>query len=411
MKTNMAVEDYMEVITLTYYCFNVVLAIVFFAYGTYYLKKRDKRDELRREWRQFAETLGREYSKLKDENTHQRVLEIKESLGNVKVCNEITGVDVLSYMIHHCADRASFRTRGFDFVAFREDLKKILRLLRICNSLTLLGTVPDDIKEEVGELVTDLGEISLPFFKEHRRKIILKCLEHFGGQSPSENSVTDTDMRNAIPYVDFLVFTWVFKAPGANPGKKVKETRDKCPECVAFTLHVNSPLTCELDEETRRELLQELDVLIQLQQRIVELEFLTDFVGELRRKWSKLFSDEEECPVNDVSVVLRVLHEVRGYTYSKVKREEINAEKQQKIEEFRIVYRDVMKLKSIDCPTVRVICQQFKADLSNLEKSTSPYHRSGTFRQEFNDLYSKYQTLVGGKREINNSGSDGERLP
>lgn len=394
MKTNMAVEDYMEVITLTYYCFNVVLAIVFFAYGTYYLKKRDKRDELRREWRQFAETLGREYSKLKDENTHQRVLEIKESLGNVKVCNEITGVDVLSYMIHHCADRASFGTRGFDFVAFREDLKKILRLLRICHSLTLLGTVPDDIKEEVGELVTDLGEITLPFFKGHRRKIILKCLEHFGGQSPSENSVTDTDMRNAIPYVDFLVFTWVFKAPGANPGKKVKETEDKCPECVAFTLHVNGPLTCVLDEETRRELLQELDVLIQLQQRIVELEFLTDFVGELRRKWSKLFSDEEECPVNDVSVVLRVLHEVRGYTYSKVKREEINAEKQQKIEEFRIVYRDVMKLKLIDWSTVRVICQRFKADLSNLEKSTSLYHRSGTFTQEFSDLYSKYQTLV-----------------
>ena len=392
MKTNMAVEDYMEVITLTYYCFNVVLAIVFFAYGTYYLKKRDKRDELRREWRQFAETLGREYSKLKDENTHQRVLEIKESLGNVKVCNEITGVDVLSYMIHHCADRASFRTRGFDFVAFREDLKKILRLLRICNSLTLLGTVPDDIKEEVGELVTDLGEISLPFFKGHRRKIILKCLEHFGGQSPSENSVTDTDMRNAIPYVDFLVFTWVYKAPGANPGKKVKKTKDKCPECVAFTLDVNGPLTCELKEETKRELLQELDVLIQLQKRIVELENLKDFVRELRRKWRNLFSDE--CPVNDVSVVLRVLHEVRGYIYSKVKREEINEEKQNKIEVFRTVYRDVNKLKLINWATVEVICQRFKEDLSELENSTHEYHRTITFRDEFSDLYSKYQTLV-----------------
>lgn len=394
MKTNMAVEDYMEVITLTYYCFNVVLAIVFFAYGTYYLKKRDKRDELRREWRQFAETLGREYSKLKDENTHQRVLEIKESLGNVKVCNEITGVDVLSYMIHHCADRASFRTRGFDFVAFREDLKKILRLLRICNSLTLLGTVPDDIKEEVGELVTDLGEISLPFFKGHRRKIILKCLEHFGGQSPSENSVTDTDMRNAIPYVDFLVFTWVYKAPGANPGKKVKKTKDKCPECVAFTLDVNGPLTCELKEETKRELLQELDVLIQLQKRIVELENLKDFVRELRRKWRNLFSDEEECPVNDVSVVLRVLHEVRGYIYSKVKREEINAGKQRKIEVFRTVYTDVIKLRLIDWKAVLDICQTFKADLSNLEKSQSDYHRSTTFRDEFSDLYLKYVKVV-----------------
>ena len=389
MKTNMAVEDYMEVITLTYYCFNVVLAIVFFAYGTYYLKKRDKRDELRREWRQFAETLGREYSKLKDENTHQRVLEIKESLGNVKVCNEITGVDVLSYMIHHCADFPRFRTR--EFGAFREDLKKILRLLRICYSLTLqLGTVPDDIKEEVGEQVTDLGEISLPFFKGQQRKIILKCLEHFGGQSPSENSVTDTDMTNAIPYVEFLVFTWVYKAPGADPGKKVEKTNDKCPECVAFTLDVNGPLTCELKEETKRELLQELDVLIQLQKRIVELQNLKDFVRELRPKWRNLFS--RECPVNDVSVVLRVLHEVRGYIYSKVKREEINEEKQQKIEVFRTVY--VNELKLMDWPTVRVICQRFQANLSELENSGHEYHRTITFRKKFSDLYSKYQTLV-----------------
>ena len=390
MKKSMAVEDYMAEITLTYYCINVVLAIVIFAYGTFYLKKRDKRDELRREWRQFAETLGREYSKLKDESTYQRVLEIKESLGNVKVCNEITGVNVLSYMIDHCADCPRFQTREFD--AFREDLNKILRLLRICNPLTLLGTVPDDIKEEVGELVTDLGEITLPFFKGHRRKIILKCLEHFGSQSASENSVADTDMRNAIPYVEFLVFTWVFKASVADRGKKVKETNVKCPECVAFTLNVNGPLTSGLDEGPKSELLQELDVLIELQKRIVELKNLKDFVGEFRPKWRNLFSDE--CPVNDVSVVLRVLHEVRGYIYSKVKREEIDAEKQRKMEVFRTVYRDVNELKLIDWQIVKEICQRFKADLSNLENSTYEYHRLRTFREEFDDLYSKYRKLV-----------------
>lgn len=378
MKKNMAVEDYMDVITLTYYCCNVVLTIVIFAYGTYYLKKRDKRDELRREWRQFAETLGREYSKLKDESTYQRVLEMKKSLGNVKVCNEITGVDVLSYMIDHYGDFPGFRTRELD--AFREDLNKILRLfIRICNTLTTLGTVPDDIKEEVKDLVTDLGEISWPFFKGHRRKIILKCLEHFGSQSPSENSVTDTDMRNAIPYVESLVFT------GGDPGKKLSE-------CVAFTLDVNGPLTCKLDEEAKRKLLQELDVLIQLQKRIVELKHLRDFVDEFRGKWEDLFCDE--CPDNEVSVVLRVLHEVRGYIYSKVKREEINAEKQQKIEVFRTVYRDVNELRSIDWDTVKVICQHFKADLSILEESKSEYHRNITFREKFNYLYLEYGKLV-----------------
>lgn len=121
---------------------------------------------------------------------------------------------------------------------------------------------------------------------------------------------------------------------------------------------------------------------------------MTDFAGELQRKWRNLFSDEEECPVNDVSVVLRVLHEVRGYIYSKVKREEINAGKQRKIEVFRTVYTDVIELRLRDWKVVLDICQRFKADLSNLEKSKSDYHRSTTFRKEFSDLYLKYVKVV-----------------
>lgn len=77
-----------------------------------------------------------------------------------------------------------------------------------------------------------------------------------------------------------------------------------------------------------------------------------------------------------------------------MKREEINEEKQQKIEVFRTVYRDVVDRDDIDRPTVRIICQRFKADLSELENSIHEYHRTITFRKKFSDLYSKYQTLV-----------------
>lgn len=89
-----------------------------------------------------------------------------------------------------------------------------------------------------------------------------------------------------------------------------------------------------------------------------------------------------------------MLHEVRGYIYSKVKREEINAGKQRKIEVFRTVYTDVIELRLRDWKVVLDICQRFKADLSNLEKSKSDYHRSTTFRKEFSDLYLKYVKVV-----------------
>ena len=77
-----------------------------------------------------------------------------------------------------------------------------------------------------------------------------------------------------------------------------------------------------------------------------------------------------------------------------MKREEIDAEKQRKMEVFRTVYRDVNELKLIDWQIVKEICQRFKADLSNLENSTYEYHRLSTFREEFDDLYSKYRKLV-----------------
>ena len=59
-------KDYAAEITLGYYCLNLVFTLVFFIVGAVFLRHRDKRDQQRREWRQFAERIYSEYSKLKD---------------------------------------------------------------------------------------------------------------------------------------------------------------------------------------------------------------------------------------------------------------------------------------------------------------------------------------------------------
>ena len=372
-------EDYIEVITLAYYCTSLLLTFTIFIFGRIYLKRRDRRDELRKEWRQFAETLGREYSKLKDNNIHQSVSKVKDSFGNVKVCEDITCIDVLRYMIDHAEYKTRFRTPQLDNL--REDLQKILHLLRTCASLILLGTVPNNFKKELGEVVTDLGEITLPFFKGERRKIILKCLTNFGNESSKDDreaSVRDIDMKleKVIPYVKFLLF----KAPVANntttldsPPESVDDQyvrftgttiqslkTSEYTNCKTLILNVNVMLR-ELDfrEETAETgLLEELLLLVNLNETMEEdLAYLPDVVSELKREqWTVRF--------------LRVLHEVRMHIHSIVNRRAIDAEKRQHIAVLKQEYDELTGFKPVKA-IVRESCQKFIKDLQSVMKSNA----------------------------------------
>ena len=395
-------EDYIEEITLAYYCANLLLTFTIFIFGRIYLKQRDRRDALRKEWRQFAETLGREYSKLKDNNIHQSVSEVKDSFGNVKVCEDITCIDVLRYMIDHADYKTRFRTPQLDNL--REDLQKILHLLRTCASLILLGTVPNNFKEELGEVVTDLGEITLPFFKGERRKIILKCLTNFGNESSKDDreaSVRDIDMKleKVIPYVKFLLF----KAPVANN----TATLDSPPEsvddqyvrftgttiqslktseytyCKTFILNVNVMLR-ELDfreETTETGLPEELLLLFNLNKTMEEdLAYLPDLVSELQREqWTVRF--------------LRVLHEVRMHIHSIVIRRAINAEKRQHIAVLKQEYDELTGFKPVKA-IVRESCQRFIKDLQSVMKSNAQYHEGEIFKNKLNRLQEIFDNIV-----------------
>ena len=401
-------EDYMAVITSAYYCASLLLTFTIFIVGTLYLQQRDRRDALRKEWRQFAETLGREYSKLKDNNIHQSVSEVKDSFGNVKVCEDITCIDVLRYMIDHADYKTRFRTPQLDNL--REDLQKILHLLRTCASLILLGTVPNNFKKELGEVVTDLGEITLPFFKGERRKIILKCLANFGNESSKddrEEKVRDIDMKleKVIPYVKFLSFkaqyigTSFYASGGpSRRGTSIQSLKtSKYTYCKTFILKVDVMLS-DLDfrEETAETgLLAELHLLFNLNKTVEEETHLSDVDSELQRElWNQLFAGEEENSVNDVnSRGLRVLHEVRMHIHSIVNRRAINAEEEQKIAACKQIYKRVKSFNQMKA-IVRGHCQRFIEDLQFLMNSNAPYHESEIFLENLRYLYSLFDNIV-----------------
>ena len=171
-------KTYREEITLTYYCFNLALTIAIFIFGTIYLRQRDRRDQRRKEWRQFAETIRCGYSKLKAEDILEKISKVKETFEDIHLDMEITGLDVLRFMID-----ADFElTKTTELKALREDLNSILHLLNICASLILLGTVPKNIRAELGKLVTEMGELTLPFYKGEERATVMTCLKHFGSR-------------------------------------------------------------------------------------------------------------------------------------------------------------------------------------------------------------------------------------
>ena len=194
-------------ITLAYYCFNLSLTIAFFVIGTIYLRHRDRRDQQRKEWRQFAETIRSGYGNLKSQNILSEISKVKDRFRNIKMDIEITGLDILRYMID--SNYECFKTTQLE--ALCEDLTPIFQLLNTCASLTLLGTVPRNITAELGTMVTDLGELILPFYKGEERATILTCLKYFasGGKPKVETERRVYSDRLAINNLSPCYYTFM----------------------------------------------------------------------------------------------------------------------------------------------------------------------------------------------------------
>ena len=159
-------KAYKEEITFIYYVSNLFLTIAIFTVqlivGTIYLRHRDRRDQQRKEWREFAKDIRGQCSTLKDKEVLSRVSKRKEESGNVVIYTDITGLhitglDVLRNMLNNSDFQPGSTRPKSPLCELREDLDSIFQLLNTCASLTLLGPVPSNIRAELGRLVTDLA--------------------------------------------------------------------------------------------------------------------------------------------------------------------------------------------------------------------------------------------------------------
>jgi len=393
-------KTYREEITLAYYCFNFALTFAIFTFGTIYLRHRDRRDQRRKEWRQFAENIRSEYSKLKTKNIPSKVSKVKDTFGNIQIYKEITGIDVLRFMISG-ADRESFKTTQLD--ALREDLDSIFQLLNACASLILLGTVPNNIRVELRKLVTELGELTLPFYKGEERAVILRCLEHFGSggrpKDETERRLTriDAKLKRDVPYIQCLRFDgqnlceFMYDYGGLNrTDREYLINNHDYSTCSKFTLKVS------LQNRT-----ETLGFLKQLHDNLEEEKYTSEFARELREHLRNLLYNENIDSDSDEMVLVKVMHEVRVYIHHFLpERNALDGEIQQEEQEInenleilRDVHERVTRIRP-DEDIIRYTCDRFISDLLFLKENMQPFHKSERFRLQLQGLYETFCDII-----------------
>ena len=223
-------EEYAELITFVYYCSNISLTVVFFLFGTCFLRYRDRkyqkrkddeegRNHQRREWRKFAERINKDYSKLRRKRILENILKVKKTFEDLKVHSKVTGLDVLRYWLADDRHRNVW-SESPQLRALREDLHTIFLQLNFCSSLIHLGEVPKNITEELRYVVEELGNVAKPFLTGDKLKVASTCLKHFGRPVKKEEEEEEGGgggeeeeekkfyglVEGNIPYLDSLKF-------------------------------------------------------------------------------------------------------------------------------------------------------------------------------------------------------------
>ena len=414
-------------ITLAYYCINICLTIVLFAIGTFYLWRRDRRDQQRREWRQLAERIYTDYSKLKSKEIPQKISKVKNTFERIKIHSEVSGLDVLRYML---ADKnyRNFASESPQLKALREDLHMIFVPLNICSSLLLLGEVPVNIEEELRLVVEELGNLVEPFLTGEQQRIALKCLKHFGSNTSSnvvtehaQRSVKELDERiEAIaPYVNSLQFG----GPNAKEFPQVNRTQATAPSVNssqfvspnATEFRNDFPDKKDCDYSKCRKFWLNKTMIMQNSHK--NLDFLVKLHEDLEYKeleahCARIFRQNlEELPHesfeqtsdsdSDKAILMKFLHELRLYIHIILTGDQVMMVK-------RLVERNVNKLceeRRNVYPikdTIQSVCQRFSADLlnlkSNIEANSPPHLTDNNFFIQLSDLYEgKFLRIITGQ--------------
>lgn len=373
-------KAYREEITLAYYCFNVVITTAIFLFGTIYLRRRDRRDQQRRDWRQFAETFRGQYSTLEYKQVLSWVSNTNETFENVLICPEITGLDVLRYMLNN-SYFMSRSSRNSALYKLKKDLNSIFQLLNTCASFILLEPVPiSNMRAELGELVTELGQVTLPFFTGDQRQTVLKCLKHFSrdGEIETEKELRDinlTTIKEMVPYIEYLSFD-------NQVGRHQRST------------HYSKINKFQFEFDPGFDQDHPLSFLKVIQEDLQDEKYLSDFARESQELLSNTRYIDQVDSDNERLVVMKVLHQVRMDIHSLLKKEGIDeAFFSNSVVSLREVYKRVTRLKP-DKEILKATCEQFIDGLTLLKDSGHPYHMSRSFLEELENMRKTYFQMI-----------------
>ena len=371
-------KAYRDEITLAYYCFNVVMTTAIFLFGTIYLRRRDRRDQQRRDWRQFAETIRGQYSTLEDTQVLSGVSNTNETFENVLICPKITGLDVLRYMLNN-SYFTSRSSRKSALYKLKKDLNSIFQLLNTCASLILLGPVPSNIRAELGELVTELGQVTLPFFTGDQRQTVLKCLKHFSrdGEIKTEKDLRDIDLpkiKEMVPYIEYLSFD--------NQVGRHQQS-----------IHYSKINKFQFEFDPGVDQDDPLSFLKVIQKDLQDEKYLSDFARESQELLSNTRYIDQVDSDNERLVVMKVLHQVRMDIHSLLKKEGIDEAFSSSVVSLREVYERVTRLKP-DKEILKATCERFIDGLTFLKDSSHSYHMSRSFLEELEEMRKAYSQMI-----------------
>ena len=391
-------EENAESITLAYYCINICLTIALFAIGTIYLRYRDRRDHQRREWRQLAERIYTDYSKLKSKDIPQKISKVKNTFESIKIHSEVSGLDVLRYMLTDEKYR-NFASESPQLKALREDLHMIFVPLNICSSLLRLGEVPSNIKEELRLVVGELGNLAEPFLTGEQQRVALKCLKHFGSNR-SSNAVTEHAQRSVkklderikafAPYVNSLQFG----GPNAKEFLQVEINMKDCDYSKCRKFWLNETMIMQNSHENLYFLIKLHE---DLEYKELEARFARIFIQTLEELPHESF--EQICDSDsDETILMKLLHELRLYIHIILSENEFKRLVEDNVDRLRQLHEASQPIKV----QIKELCQKFSDKLVRIKEDINgnpPDHlNSPKFFKQLYDLYEeKFQKITTGQ--------------
>ena len=379
-------EEYTEAITLIYYCASFLLTFFVFIFGTIYLWCKDRRDQQRRQWRQFAERIYKDYNSLREKNIPKKMLKVKETFENLHIHSTVTGLDVLRYWLADDRDR-NVSSESPLLRGLRGDLHVIFLQLNSCSSLIHLGAVPKNTKEELKYVVEELGNLAKPFLAGEKLKVALKCLKHFSRDTPdaeTKGRVLDQRLEEIVPYVNSLKLAEQ-QLQTDSFGTSIEQLRmQKFSWCIEFSFNASMPNT-------------NYNFLVGLHKILMKKKRKITFVRKLKDRHAvqplNLIDPigDGDC---DKLVLAKVLHEVRYYIHyvqSNGKLNEIRGvNASDNIERLRQVYNEVTN-SSVVKDAFQELFYRCIDDLKRIADDPPEHLLNENFSKEFTDLWDKVQ--------------------